>query len=79
MRARGKELDINSSRTGVSIATAPWRAKQAVMVAKAASRIRIWSGSRSRAPFAILGFLRTCGHSSNRAYVTTIATWDAHA
>ena len=57
----GEDIRLRlEGRTGVSMATAPWRAKQAVILAKATSRMRIWSGSRSRAPFAILGFLLTC-------------------
>mmetsp|Transcript_19641 Transcript_19641/g.54783 ORF Transcript_19641/g.54783 Transcript_19641/m.54783 type:complete len:367 (-) Transcript_19641:789-1889(-) len=47
-----------NSNTGVSMDTAPWRLNTLVMILKAASRIAIWSGMKSRAPLATLGFRR---------------------
>lgn len=46
-----------SSKTGVSIETAPWRLKTEVMAPKAFSLTAICSGRKSLAPFATFGFL----------------------
>ena len=47
-----------SSNTGVSIETAPWDSKTPSISCRALFRIRIWSGRKSRVPFAILGLRR---------------------
>ena len=55
-----------SSKTGVSMATAPWRLKTLTILEKACSRMAIWSGMKSRVPLAILGLRVACVRGDQR-------------
>ncbi len=65
---KGSGSGCRSTAEDRQCCTAPWRAKAALILPNATSRMRIWSGSRSRAPFAIFGFRRVCGQCLSREH-----------